>query len=296
MKLSFVMVTYKRGELLQRCLDSITSQEGLPFPCEIVLVDNGGDAPVQPYTNERFTLRVERSGGNLGVAGGRNLGMTLATGDYWIFLDDDAVWATPDCTARLVATLDGDPGIGGVAVRSLNRDGQPIPIEYPHPDKAFIAAQTAPTPVPHFIGVAHALRAAAVKAVGFYPERFFYSAEEVDLSLRLADSGYRIVYRPDVAVYHFRSDLGRPVQGAKYWHANALNKSRVGFRLLPFPYPLTTLAVWSAAALIKTRRPAIPLAVWRDLWRERATLRAERRPIRPETVRYLRSIGARLWY
>jgi GT2 family glycosyltransferase len=296
MKLSFVLVTYKRGELLQRCLDSITSQEGLPFPCEIVLIDNGGDAPVQAYTDDRFTLRVERSGGNLGAAGGRNFAMQLATGEYFIGLDDDALFTTPHDAANALAVLESDPQIGALAFHSRDEHGQPIRMEYPHPDKAFIAAQTAQTPVPHFFGVGHALRAEVIRKVGGYPERLFYLAEELDLALRIIDAGYRIMYLPTVTVTHFHAQAGRAATGDKYWRVSALNKSRVAFRLLPFPYPLTTLVVWSAAALIKTRRPAVPLAVWRDLWRERATLRAERRPIHPETVRYLRSIGARLWY
>jgi hypothetical protein len=70
----------------------------------------------------------------------------------------------------------------------------------------------------------------------------------------------------------------------------------VAWRLLPFPYLLTTLLVWSAAVLLKTRKPGIVGWVWRELWSERRLLAQERRPIQPKTVAYLKRIGARLLY
>jgi GT2 family glycosyltransferase len=150
--------------------------------------------------------------------------------------------------------------------------------------------------VPYFYGGGHILRAEAVRKVGDYPERFFYAMEEVDLCLRLIDAGYTILYDPSVAAYHHTDQVGRSVYGDRYWKRNTLNKTRVGWRLLPQPYPWTTLAVWSMATLVKTRKPGAVWEVWYDLWKERAQLAIERKPIKPQTVSYLHRIGARLLY
>jgi GT2 family glycosyltransferase len=297
MKLSFVIVTYKRGELLQKCLDSIYQQENLPRPYEIVIVDNGGDATIGPPANDSIQIHLERMENNLGAAGGRNYGMTLAKGEIIVFIDDDAVWHQEDDVNQILHLMDTKPKCGAVAMHSLNpTTHQPIMTEFPHPDKAFLLGVTQPTEIPYFYAYGYALRAEVLKITGGYPERFGIYAEELDLSLRIIEAGYQIIYDPHLAVIHYKSDLGRPVQGDNFWRANTLNKSRVAWRLLPYPYPLTTLAAWSARTLYKTQKPRLVLKIWRDLWAERKLLRQERKPIRRETVQYLKSIGARLLY
>lgn len=297
MKLSFIVITYQRGDLLQRCLTSIYTQEDLPQPYEVIVVDNGGDASILEPPRATIQLRVEYPTENLGVTGGRNLGMSLAQGDYWVLIDDDAIWQTPHDVAYLVQVFETNPTYGALAIKSLYPDSTtPIRIDLPHPRKAYLQAAIADVEVPYFYGVAHALRAAAVKATGDYPVRFFNYMEEVDLSYRLIEAGYQIFFTPRVTVYHYQSRLGRPTQGPAYWRQNTLNKCRMAWRLLPYPYPITTLSVWSLVTLFKTRSLPLVWGIWRQLWQERQLLRQERRPLRRETIRYLKRIGARLIY
>lgn len=220
--------------------------------------------------------------------------MQKASGDYLVFIDDDATWHRPDDAARLVADLDADPQRGGVAVQVIDPSDQSVIVNLlPHPDKKRALNATAPLDVPYYYGGGHILRAEAIRRIGGYPIRYFYAMEEVDLSLRLIDADYKIVYDPAVAVYHGRSTS---VIGSAYWVRNALNKCRLGWRLLPYPYPLTVFVIWSAATLIKTRSPGALMQVWRGLWAERALLAQERKPLRAQTVQYLKKIGARLTY
>ncbi len=295
MKLTFIVVTYQRDELLAQCLASIYAQDHLP-PYEIILIDNSGSAqiPTPPHGQK---LHIERSTKNMGATGGRNRGMQLAQGQYLIFIDDDAAWHDERDVARLMAILDEHPQCAAVATRSLHPQTKAsILQDMPHPNKHYIQAVNQPTEVPYFYGMAHALRASAIQEVGDYPPRYFYVMEEVDLSLRLIEAGYQILYHPDVAVFHSKSDLGRSRSVAELWWRSTLNKSRLGWRLLPYPYPWTILFFWSLRTLINTRNPLVMTRVWRDLWRERTLLHRERHPISPETVRYLKRIGARLLY
>jgi GT2 family glycosyltransferase len=296
MKLSFVVVTYKRGELLQQCLNSIYSQEGLPRPYEIIVVDNGGEAEVLPPDDSDIHLRLERAPRNLGPSGGRNLAMRYASGEYLVSIDDDAIWHASTDVARLTAYLDTDLHCGAASARSVDPMGRLIRVDLPHPNKTYISNVTTPVEIPYFYTVGLALRAEIVRKVGNYPDRYFYAMEEPDLSLRLVNAGYRIIYDPSIIVYHHKSNLGRPVVGQRYWKDNAINKARMAFRLLPYPYPLTTLLIWSVATLTKTRNPRLVIEIWRTLWLEHDLLLRERNPIRPETVQYLKSIGARLMY
>jgi GT2 family glycosyltransferase len=294
-KISFIVVTYKRRELLQKCLDSIYMQINLPRPYEIIIVDNGGDAKFKKSADPEIEFNVISPKTNLGVTGGRNEGMRHAKGRYWFFIDDDAWWHQTNDAARLVEYLDANPKCGALAFKSLDLNGNIIESELSHPDKAFLSTSKQPVAVPYFYGGLCVLNGEAIKCAGNYPERFFYGMEEPDLSLRLIDAGYVIHYLPYVAVYHARSNQGRTA-GAKYWHNMTLNKSRMAWRLLPLPYPLTILVAWSLKTLLVTHQPKIVFDIWRSLWAERRLLSAERKPIKPETIAYLKRIGARLLY
>jgi GT2 family glycosyltransferase len=296
-KLSIIVVTYQRLALLQQCLDSVYTQHNLPLPYEIIVIDNGGNCRFTPPENSQIHIRLLQPGKNLGVAEGRNRGMQVAQGEYLVFIDDDATWHRPDDIAHLIQTLDAMATCGAVALKSLNPDTQQVIVEeLPHPNKKYAQGLSDLTEVPYFYGAGHALRASVVQQVGHYPSRYFYAMEEIDLSLRLIDAGYQIVYNPAIAVYHYKSDLGRPFRGMEFWRRSTVNKSRVGWRLLPYPYPLTILFFWSLRSLIKTRNPVVLAYIWHDLWHERKLLRQERQPVKPETTRYLKKIGARLLY
>lgn len=294
MKISVIVVTYRRRDALQHCIASIYRQEAIPYPIELIIVDNGGDAHVAAPGNLDIDVRVFRPATNLGVAGGRNFGIERARGAYLIFLDDDATWHDSHDMAKLVAHLDCGPEYAAVGVRAIDgKTGDVIKLLLPHPDKELLLSVKQPVEAPYFYGCAHILRRSALEFVGCYPERYFYGMEEVDLSLRLINAGYKILYDPEIAIYH---PLSPSVKGNRYWKTNALNKSRMAWRLLPHPYTLTTLFVWSAAALWKTKTPKIVLEIWQELLAERDLLTRERRPIRRETVKYLQSVGGRLWY
>ncbi len=297
MLISVIVITYHRNEFLQSTIESICAQESIPTPFELIVIDNGGDAEVALPPQAGAALRIVRPERNLGVAGGRNLGMQLAQGDYLVFIDDDATWHDTHDIARFVAQFEAAPHCGCVAVKVLNpQTGETDRQMLPSPDKAALAAATEPRETPYYYGCAYAMRADAITRVGIYPERLVYGMEEIDLSLRLIDAGYTILYDPSIAVLHYAARSGRDFVGARYWKQQALNKSRVAWRLLPLPYPLTICAIWSAATLVKTRQPRAVLEVWQALWRERKLLRAERKVIAPATVRRLKQIGARLLY
>lgn len=297
MKLSFILITYHREALISNCLRSISQQVDLPALSEMIIIDNAGDTQLDiSVIPPRIPVHVERSAVNLGVAGGRNLGMKYARGDYYVFIDDDATWHSPNDIATLIDYFDRNPMCAALAVKSLTPSGDIRIPELPFPNKKRGIQAVNPTEVAYYYGVGHALRASSVQMVGNYPEHYFYAAEEIDLSLRLVDAGFKIVYLPSVAVHHFKSHEGRTAVGVEYWRLNALNKMRVAWRHLPLPYPLTTMLIWSVALLAKTKNLHAMLSVLNTLRQEYPELAQSRAPIKPATVDYLRNIGGRLIY
>lgn len=295
MEVSFIIVTYKRNEMLQLCVESIYKQQNLPQYCEIIVVDNGGSAAVI-VPDDTIPLRLEHAPDNLGAAGGRNLGMKLAQGKYWILMDDDATLYDPMVARRIIDLFEQHPNCGGVGGCGYSAEGELQISHLPFPDKDFAVALQGVTEAPYYYGFIHALRADVIRHVGDYPERFVIMMEEVDLSYRIIDAGYIILYDPQIAVTHYHSEQGRATIGDKYWYRNTLNKMQLGWRLLPLPYPVTIALIWSGATLWYTKNPLLLWRIWRDFVGMIPELRRERNPIGARTIAYLRRVGGRLWY
>ncbi len=294
MLISYVIVTYRRDEALQRCLNSICAQNYRPL--EIIVVDNGGESNVALPDDTEIQLQVLRPQQNLGAAGGRNLGMKVARGEIYILLDDDAYLVSPDSTRRVLDLFRQCPRCGAIGFRSLDTTGNVITAQFPHPNKALIE-RTEAFEVPYFYAMGHAFKAEVIAKVGGYSEYIFYLMEEYELALRVVDAGYTILYDPQTAVIHEKAQTGRDVRGARWWYMMALNKARSGFLKLPMPYPWTIALIWGGRLLLKSRLNFILFAkMWQTLWADRDYLRAHRQPISADTVRYLKSIGARLLY
>ena len=102
MKLSCVIITMgTRPAELER---AITSTEPLRADgVELVLVGNGADLP--PVPDDVKTVRLPQ---NLGVAGGRNAGVTASSGDIVMFLDDDGWFSDPGIAKHVAARFAAD--------------------------------------------------------------------------------------------------------------------------------------------------------------------------------------------
>ncbi len=96
MKVSVIMLTYNRQELVSRAIESILNQTFRDF--EFIIVDNGSSDQsgkiADKYAQQDSRVRViHKKRGNIGS--GRNAGLDAAQGEYIAFIDDDD-WAEPD--------------------------------------------------------------------------------------------------------------------------------------------------------------------------------------------------------
>lgn len=89
-KISVIMLTYNRQELVGRAIESVLTQTFTDF--EYIIVDNGstdmGGVIADEYALKDGRIKViHRERGNIGS--GRNAGLDAATGEYITFIDDD---------------------------------------------------------------------------------------------------------------------------------------------------------------------------------------------------------------
>jgi GT2 family glycosyltransferase len=205
---SAVVVAYRAGESLTRCLDSLAGQEGLR---EVIVVDTGRGGPEIDEARGREGVRVLDPGANLGYAGGSNLGAREAEGDVLMLLNPDTVTA-PGAVTQLVRTLE-DPAIGIVMARLrlldrpelLNSRGLEVHISglswaagYGEPAEAVDAV----TEVAAASGTAMAIRTDTFRDLGGFTEELFMYQEDMLLGWKARLAGLRVVVDPGADVYH----------------------------------------------------------------------------------------------
>ncbi len=123
--LSIVIPAYNVEVFIEAAVRSALRQSSVD--AEVIVVDDGStDATrsrVEAIRDPRVRLIVQS---NWGLAGARNTGIRHASGRYIGFLDGDDVWL-PSLSARLIAEIEDDPGLGGVysGYRYINEAGRP---------------------------------------------------------------------------------------------------------------------------------------------------------------------------
>lgn len=118
-RVSVVIPTYRRPELLPRAIRSVLGQTFSSL--ELIIVDdNGLGHPEQTRTQQLLAdtfddprIRYVVNDGDSGGSGARNTGIRHARGRYIAFLDDDEDWV-PEKLERQVAVLDAAPPDVGV--------------------------------------------------------------------------------------------------------------------------------------------------------------------------------------
>lgn len=92
MKLSVIIPTYNRRDILFETLSTFFDQDVSAERYEVIIVDDGSDdGTADALTRSRFgdRLTVVRHAHNRGTAAARNSGIERANGDVFLFIDDD---------------------------------------------------------------------------------------------------------------------------------------------------------------------------------------------------------------
>ncbi len=121
-RVTAVVVTRNRPGPVLRALDSLAQTE---TPLRTIVVDNDS----APAVSERLArdcaaragVQLDRAARNLGRAGGRNRGASLAQSELVLFLDDDAE-LMPGALEHLLRELDRNPSAGAVSATVVGPD------------------------------------------------------------------------------------------------------------------------------------------------------------------------------
>jgi len=88
--ISVIIVNYKGGEKLARCLSSLQAIHDRRFSFEVIVVDNhSNDGTLENFIHQYPDFRFVSNSGNNGFANGCNLGASKSTGKNLLFLNPD---------------------------------------------------------------------------------------------------------------------------------------------------------------------------------------------------------------
>lgn len=217
-RISIITVNYNGFALTCAMIDSL--RRHITTPIQIVVVDNGSKLDEAAMLREGYAeeITVIRSPENLGFAGGNNLGIEVATGDYLLLLNNDTE-VEDDTLHYLCQTLDSDPTIGVVCPKirffappRLVQFAGYMPLTRITLRNALVGFGEADSPTfdtphdtPYAHGAAMMVRREVVAQAGLMPELYFLYYEELDWSVRITEKGWRIVYDPRAVVFHKES-------------------------------------------------------------------------------------------
>ena len=207
---SVIVINYNGRAYLEECLRSLLNTVG--DQDEIIVVDNNSTDGSIDIVADFPTVEVVRSLINRGFGAASNLGGTIASGRYLVFMNQDTMTA-PGWLDALLEALDREPKVGLATSKILllnddeciNTAGNNIHLSGITLCRGMglpAGALDEAAPVSAASGAALAIRTDLFFELGGFDPDFFMYMEDTDLSLRAQLAGYICQYVPDSIVYH----------------------------------------------------------------------------------------------
>ncbi len=222
--IAVIIVTHNSETVLDSCIAALAQYGGTCFVC---IVDSGSSdtSYLAPY-GDKPGFRVLRRD-NIGYARANNLGYLNCSkrAEYVVFLNPDA-FITEDTFTRAAAAMDADSRTGCLTGRLTGYDMQTMQPTGRLDSTGIFRAwygrwydrgqgeadqgqYSEPQEIPAACGAFLFCRRLMLEQVSlgngvvFDPDFFLYK-EDIELSMRICKSSWRILYLPDVQVYHCR--------------------------------------------------------------------------------------------
>ena len=229
---SVITVNYNGSEDTMELIESLSR---ISYPnIEIIVIDNCSKEDNPKLIRERYpSVVLYESNINMGFAGGNNLGIMRARGEYVLLLNNDTI-VDRGFLEPLVEKMESDHKIGAVSSklrfyydRSViqfagytpfdHRTMRNTAIGYREKDKGQYDRDSE-TAFPH--GAAMMVRMQVIREIGIMSYIFFLYYEEADWGYRIRRAGYTMWYVHNSLVYHKESVSVGKLSDSKVYYRN----------------------------------------------------------------------------
>jgi cellulose synthase/poly-beta-1,6-N-acetylglucosamine synthase-like glycosyltransferase len=224
MRISVVVPTCNRTELLRRCLTALCTQQFDRKQYEIIVADDAGSTETK-----RLVEQVGQNGvrcvyvpviGKHGPAAARNAGIRVSRGEIIAFTDDDCIPRRDWLREGAGAFVDGVAGASGKVLVPMNGKK---PTDY--------EVNAARLQFSEFVTASCFYRRHALLNIGGFDERFRMAwREDSDLFFTLMKRQHRLAYAPKAVVEH-------PVRPARWGVSIGQQKKNIFNALLYKKHP-----------------------------------------------------------
>jgi len=214
---SLITVNYNQPQVTSDFLKSLSCLTYTNW--EVIVVDNASPQYSSAYLKKEFPFIIHISSPeNIGFAGGNNIGLHFAKGEYLFLINNDTE-VTPGLLSVLVNYMQQHPDCG-IACPKIKYFYAPDTIQYAgaiglHPltsrsyDIGYLEKDNGQYNSPSItdlpMGAAMMIEANKLAKVGRMSEMFFLYYEELDWAARFKQAGYPVHYVGTAEIYHKES-------------------------------------------------------------------------------------------
>lgn len=230
LKLSVVIVNYNVKHFLEQCLKSV-EEACKGIDADIWVVDNNSVDGSVAMVKERFPeVKLIANTENVGFSVANNQAIVQSDAEYALLLNPDTI-VPEDCFAKTLDFMDNNRDAGACGIRMIDGQGKYLPESkrgLPTPEVALYKMlglnkifprskkfgkyhlgylpEFETNPVDVLAGAFMMLRKSVLNEIGLLDETFFMYGEDIDLSYRITQAGYKNYYYPHSTIIHYKGE------------------------------------------------------------------------------------------
>jgi GT2 family glycosyltransferase len=231
--ISIVIVNYNVRFFLEQALRSVFKATA-DLSVQVWVVDNASSDDSIDMVKQKFpTVQIIENKDNVGFARANNMALRQSNADYVLLLNPDTLLEESSLN-KCFHFMENNPEAGALGVRMIDGTGNFLPESkrgIPTPWVAFCKTfglsalfpsskyfntyhlgflsefETAEAPV--LSGAFMFIRMEALQKAGFLDEDFFMYGEDIDLSVRILQAGFKNYYFPKTTIIHYKGESTR---------------------------------------------------------------------------------------
>ncbi len=244
------ILSFNRRDAVRTTLTRMVSDSGYPRAAlDPVVVDNASSDGTAAMVRAEFPgVRVIETGENVG-ASALNRAIPGDGYDWLLILDDDCYLEPGDLERAVRAAEQHDAQLVSFAVRSSEANRARF-------DESYVTGMLS------FWGCAALVSRTAIQRVGGYDPYIFIWGNELNLTVRLLDEGFRHLYLPDVMAAHMKPVPDPAIKPSAL--SRNLNRRHWGYTVARLLQPADAARI-GARLVVAALLDAASRSSWREL-------------------------------
>ncbi len=231
--ISIVIVNYNVRFFLEQALRSVFKATA-NLSVQVWVVDNASSDDSMDMVKQKFpSVQIIENKDNVGFARANNMALRQSNADYVLLLNPDTL-LEESSLSKCFHFMENNPKAGALGVRMIDGTGNFLPESkrgIPTPWVAFCKTfglsalfpsskqfntyhlgflsefETSEAPV--LSGAFMFIRMEALQKAGLLDEDFFMYGEDIDLSVRILQAGFKNYYFPETTIIHYKGESTR---------------------------------------------------------------------------------------